>query len=78
MAVLFRALRPGGTLLVANFAPDLRDIGYMEAIMNWHLVYRDEAVLERTARKIPRDEIAAQRCFRDPPGNVVYFELRRT
>ena len=74
---LFSALRPGGTLLVANFAPSLPDIGYMEAIMDWRLIYRDEGEVEEFADDIPTDEIASKDMFRDEPGNVVYLTLRR-
>jgi extracellular factor (EF) 3-hydroxypalmitic acid methyl ester biosynthesis protein len=76
-AAMFRALRPGGTLLIANFAPNLFDIGYMEAIMDWMLLYRAETEVTRFAARIPPVEIAEQRTFRDEPGNVVYLTLRR-
>jgi SAM-dependent methyltransferase len=75
--VLFRALRPGGTLLVANFAPNLREIGYMEAIMDWTLLYRVESEVAQFAAKIPRAQIADEQLFRDGPGNVVYLMLRK-
>lgn len=75
---LFRALRPGGRLLVANFAPSLRDIGYMEAMMDWHLVYRDEQAMRQLATAVPASEVASVHTFRDELGNVVYLELRRT
>jgi len=74
---LFSALRPGGTLLVANFAPNLPDIGYMEAIMDWRLIYRDEREVEQFAADIPEVEIASKELFRDDPENVVYLSLRR-
>jgi SAM-dependent methyltransferase len=75
---LFRALRPGGRLLVANFAPSLRDIGYMEAMMDWHLIYRDDQAMRQLTAAIPANELASMRTFRDELGNVVYLELRRT
>jgi len=76
-ARMFGMLRPGGRLLVANFARKLRDAGFMEAFMDWTLIYRDESDVERFAELVPASEVASQRLFRDPPGNVVYLELRR-
>ena len=76
-AAMFRSLRPGGRLLVANFAPELRDIGYMEAIMDWRLIYRDEAALATLASGIPSACIAAQSITRDRLGNVVYMTVDR-
>lgn len=35
-------LKPGGSFLFANFANDIRVDGYMEMIMNWALLLRDE------------------------------------
>lgn len=77
-AALFRSLRPGGRLLVANFAPELRDIAYMEAIMDWRLIYRNEAELARLAAAIPETSIASLTIFRDSGGNVVYMTIDRT
>jgi hypothetical protein len=76
-ATLFGMLRGGGRLVVANFAPSLRDAAYMEAFMDWTLIYRDEEQFERVAESIPCDLVASRRLFRDRPGNVVFLELRR-
>ncbi len=76
--VMFDALRPGGQMLIANFAPDLRDIGYMEAVMDWKLLYRDEAAVAALAQELPADRIAERSIFRDLPGNVVYLTLRKS
>lgn len=74
---LFSALNSKGRLLVANFAPELPDVGYMEAIMDWWLIYRDENALLSLTTGIPTDEVSSVRTWRDAAGNVVYLELRR-
>lgn len=74
---MFRSVRPGGRMLVANFAPELPDIGYLEAIMDWHLIYRDEETLTKLADGIPRERIAALSTTRDRLGNVVYLTIDR-
>lgn len=77
-SALFRMLRPGGTLLIANFNPDLRDIGYLEAYMDWRLIYRTDAELEECATAIADSEIDQRRIFREPAGNITFLELQRS
>ena len=59
MSLLHRLMReclnPGGSLLVANFTPGHIGMGWMDAVMDWHLVYRTEADLERFARRCGRN-----------------------
>jgi SAM-dependent methyltransferase len=74
---MFRALRPGGRLLVANFAPDLPDIALLEAVMDWRLIYRDDAAVATLADGIPSEDIAARSITRDSNGNVVYMTVDR-
>lgn len=76
-ATLFQRLRPRGRLLIGNFAPSLTDIGYMEAIMDWQLVYRDEDGMRLLADTLPPDRVASVRTFRDLDRNVVYLDVRR-
>jgi hypothetical protein len=75
---MFTMLRPGGTLFIANFAPELIDIGYMEALMDWVLIYRNEAQIDRLAASVPEKQIASRDVSRDVTGNVVHLVLSRT
>lgn len=74
---LFEMLKPGGQLLVANFLPDVPDVGYMESFMGWPLIYRSEAELSDVARGIPATQIAAQQTFPDAYNNVAFLEIEK-
>lgn len=76
-ARLFEALAPGGRLIVANFCPETRDRAYMDAVMDWRLIYRGEAEMAEIAAAVPGTEVARQRLYRDLGGNVVYLEMDR-
>lgn len=78
--LLFSMLRPGGRLLLANYADPAEHSSfkaYMEAFMDWWLLYRDEAEVREWSQDIPRAELAGQKLFRDDTGNLVYLELTR-
>lgn len=74
---LFDHVAPGGQLLLANFHPDNKGTGYMEAFMDWWLIYRDEAQMRELAAEIAPPELARTDVHTDPFGNVVYLTLTR-
>jgi hypothetical protein len=74
---MLHMMKPGGRVLVANVAPNLIDIGYMETFMAWNLIYRDEAAMLEIADGLPQDEVADRRVFRDVDGNIVYLEITK-
>ncbi len=49
LQLFWNALRPGGTLMVGNFAPQNPTRAYMEWLGNWYLIYRDVADLAQLA-----------------------------
>lgn len=69
---LFAALNPGGRLLAANFMPGTKDVGYMEAFMDWFLIYRTEAQVRDLTYGIPASELSEVRSWSDEAKNVVY------
>ncbi|MFL5583163.1 MAG: class I SAM-dependent methyltransferase [Gemmatimonadaceae bacterium] len=72
---MLNMMKPGGRVLVANFAPNLRDIGYMETFMAWNLIYRDESAMLEIAAGLPRGEVASSRVYREADENIVYLEV---
>ncbi len=74
---MFAMLRPGGHLLVANYLPDIEDVGFMEAYMGWHLTYRDKAAIGRLADSVSQPLIASQRIFNDASNTIGFLELKR-
>lgn len=76
---LFEMLRPGGRLLVANFTPNTREMGFLEAFMDWPLIYRDLADMTELAAVLPQMN-AHFRVFYDLPNEnnrLVYLEVTR-
>lgn len=76
-ARLFDAVLPGGTLLLANFAPRHSGHGYMTAFLDWTLQCRGEAAVRALASSIPVQS-ATSHVFADPLRNVLYLEIRRS
>ena len=76
-ANLFRALHSGGKLVVANFLPGVRDVGYMEMYMGWHLIYRDRSQMMVLAENIPASQIEEIRIIAERNENVVIMEMTK-
>jgi len=74
---LFEATRPGGLLLVSNFLEGIRDVGYMEAFMDWRIHYRDAAEMFALTNELPEGEIADRRTFAEETGGIVFLAVRR-
>jgi extracellular factor (EF) 3-hydroxypalmitic acid methyl ester biosynthesis protein len=74
-ATLFRMLAPGGRLLIANFTPATHDAAFMEAFMDWRLIYRTPAEVRALADSIDRIEVASVEQFCDENGHVAYMRV---
>jgi extracellular factor (EF) 3-hydroxypalmitic acid methyl ester biosynthesis protein len=74
---LFDMLEPGGRLVLANFSPRAPEAGYMEAFMDWWLIYREEAGMLALTEEIDPDLIASRTLSWDTQHNVIYMVLTR-
>jgi hypothetical protein len=73
---LFAMLNDGGRLLIGNYGEGLFDTAYMEAIMNWPLIWRGPVVLEALANDIPATS-ASRSVWPDTTGTCWYLDLWR-
>jgi SAM-dependent methyltransferase len=74
---MFERLRPGGILWVANFVPNVADRAYMEAMMDWWLIYRSPEEIKALDAEINTAEISGKRVFLEAEENIVFLELQR-
>jgi len=67
-------LNPGGRLLIANMLTDFPGAGYMEAVMDWWLIYRTAAQFKRLAGRaagVKRVRVYQKR-------HIVYMEILKS
>jgi extracellular factor (EF) 3-hydroxypalmitic acid methyl ester biosynthesis protein len=77
VTAMFQMLRPGGSLVVANFLPGIRDIGYMEAFMDWRLVYRNRLDMVELTMDIPEEKVKSVNITSEDCKNIIFLELTR-
>jgi len=71
-ALFTRLCRPGGLVLATNVHLSNPDRHYMEHIMEWHLIYRDEDGMRRLAPPGLPSEVR-----RDSTGHNIFLECRK-
>jgi hypothetical protein len=76
-ANLFDCLRPQGRLVIANFLPGVRDVGYMEMYMDWHLVYRTRREMLALGDDIAQSRVSEIRLLAERNENVVIMEMTK-
>lgn len=67
-----RCLNPGGSILIANFLPDHIAAGWMDAVMDWQLIYRDETELHGFAAEVEMES----RTWRDSTQSIAWCEMK--
>jgi extracellular factor (EF) 3-hydroxypalmitic acid methyl ester biosynthesis protein len=72
---LYSQLRPGGVLIVGNFAPSTSIRNFMEHFLEWFLIYRDP---QKMMSLIP-DQASLEHCVvrAESTGSNVFCEVRR-
>ncbi len=70
---MFEMTRPGGLMLIPNFLTGVRDRGYMEAFMDWHLIYRNPSDMRALAAALPTNSVADCQVFDDPDDAITFL-----
>lgn len=71
LELYYKWVRPGGLLVATNVHPNNPEIGMMEHLLEWYLIYRDEAHLLSLAPKGSEAEV-----FADDTGVNVFLTVR--
>lgn len=74
---MFEMTRPGGTMLIPNFLTGASDSGYMEAFMDWHLIYRDHADMQAMAAALPSSAVASCEIFDDEDDTITFLMVSK-
>ncbi len=74
---LFAMLTPGGRLLLANFLPSSSSTAFMEAYMDWWLIYRTKAEMLNLVNTLPEEEMGYCHLFTEENENIVFLEVER-
>ncbi|MDT4846270.1 hypothetical protein FQZ97_802860 [compost metagenome] len=74
---LFKTLRPGGKLILANFRPGIPEIHYLEGLLDWRPHYRtDDEVLDLLL-SIHYNDIASAKVLHDIGHRIAFLEAIR-
>jgi SAM-dependent methyltransferase len=74
---LFDMLKPGGQLIVANFMNGIRDVGFLEAFMDWRLIYRNRHDMTDLTMEIDESEVRDLTLFTEESRNIIFSRLTR-
>jgi extracellular factor (EF) 3-hydroxypalmitic acid methyl ester biosynthesis protein len=75
LEIFYQMLAPGGLLIATNVHSANPSRQWMEGVMDWHLVYRDEAqFLALAPERAPEGGITVQA---DPTGVNIFLEVRK-
>lgn len=74
---MFRLLNPGGELLITNFVPEIPDVGYMECMMDWHLIYRTPEEVVDLAAFIPQEHVKQLSLSSEADRNLVFLQIQK-
>jgi 2-polyprenyl-3-methyl-5-hydroxy-6-metoxy-1,4-benzoquinol methylase len=77
LARLVEMLAPGGKLLVANMIPSVPNLGLVDGVMAWPVVWRTEEQLASLALGTHADRIECMTTYADATETIAYLDVVR-
>ena len=74
---LFAMLRPRGRLLIGNVVAHMPGAAYMEAYMDWWLIYRNRDAMGDLMATLPANVVGFQRIFDEELRQILFLELTK-
>jgi len=74
---MFNLLNPNGITFITNYMPNTIFSGYMEAFLDWPLVYRNFGDLEYLSRNIQDEALKTKKIFVDNNNRIAFLELKK-
>jgi extracellular factor (EF) 3-hydroxypalmitic acid methyl ester biosynthesis protein len=75
--ILFALLNPGGRLLLANYVPGVAYAGFIEAILDWWLIYRSKSELLTIADTLSEEQFVSYNIFLEEHRYIAMLEIER-
>jgi len=75
---MFEMTKPGGLVLIPNFLTSVRDRGYMEAFMDWRLIYRNHDDMKALAATLPPDSVEESVVFDDEDDAITFLLVTKS
>jgi extracellular factor (EF) 3-hydroxypalmitic acid methyl ester biosynthesis protein len=72
---MFEMLNPKGRVIIANFMPNLWCTAYMEALLDWNLIYRTTDEMQALSSTIPVAEVSRCSTFIEENKNIAFMEI---
>lgn len=74
---LFALLAPGGTLVATHFLPGLDEAAFLEAFLDWRMVYRPQGELHDLVKALPEERLAAWTYSENDESTLAVLVIRR-
>src|SRR6185369_11652952 len=75
---MFAAVTAGGSVVIPNLTPHNEEVGYMEAVMDWWMCYRNEADMCELAALLPVDPSQVRTAtFLSSENRVAWLQIDR-
>jgi extracellular factor (EF) 3-hydroxypalmitic acid methyl ester biosynthesis protein len=74
---LYAMLAPGGTLFLTHFLPGLQEVGFLEAFLDWRMVYRNPTELFDLVKELPPETVSTWVYSENTEGTIGVLSIQK-